>query len=30
MWVAALSHFLKMGTELELLWSSHNADLTEG
>jgi hypothetical protein len=27
--VAALSHFLDLKTELELLGSEHNADLTE-
>jgi hypothetical protein len=27
--VAALSHFPELETELELLWSRRNADLTE-
>jgi hypothetical protein len=28
--VATLSHFLKLGTEQELLGSGHNMDLTQG
>jgi hypothetical protein len=27
--VAAMSHFLELKTKLEVLWSGHNADLTE-